>query len=53
MDAFVSWWDFHELAPCMQSSGVSVSALVAGLELTGFALGFAFQDVLDRSHAAL
>jgi small conductance mechanosensitive channel len=28
--------------------GVNVSALVAGLGLTGFALGFAFRDVLSN-----
>jgi small-conductance mechanosensitive channel len=30
------------------TAGVNVSALVAGLGLTGFALGFAFRDVLSN-----
>ncbi|HSE93079.1 MAG TPA: mechanosensitive ion channel domain-containing protein [Methylomirabilota bacterium] len=33
--------------------GVNVTALVAGLGLTGFALGFAFRDVLSNLLAGL
>ena len=32
----------------MGTAGIDVSALVAGLGLTGFALGFAFRDVLSN-----
>jgi small conductance mechanosensitive channel len=35
------------------TAGVNVSALVAGLGLTGFALGFAFRDVLSNFLAGL
>jgi small conductance mechanosensitive channel len=35
------------------TTGVDVSALVAGLGLTGFALGFAFRDVLSNLLAGL
>jgi small conductance mechanosensitive channel len=36
------------LATALGTMGVNVSALVAGLGLTGFALGFAFRDVLSN-----
>jgi len=35
------------------TAGVNVSALVAGLGLTGFALGFAFRDVLSNMLAGI
>lgn len=35
------------------TAGVDVSALVAGLGLTGFALGFAFRDVLSNLLAGI
>ena len=35
------------------TAGVNVSALVAGLGLTGFALGFAFRDVLSNMVAGV
>ena len=35
------------------TAGVNVTALVAGLGLTGFALGFAFRDVLSNLLAGL
>ena len=35
------------------TAGVNVSALVAGLGLTGFALGFAFRDVLSNLLAGI
>ena len=36
------------LVTALGTAGVNVSALVAGLGLTGFALGFAFRDVLSN-----
>jgi small-conductance mechanosensitive channel len=36
------------IATALGTVGVNVSALVAGLGLTGFALGFAFRDVLSN-----
>lgn len=36
------------LVTALATAGVDVSALVAGLGLTGFALGFAFRDVLSN-----
>ena len=36
------------LVTALGTAGVDVSALVAGLGLTGFALGFAFRDVLSN-----
>src|SRR5204863_2279253 len=36
------------IATALGTIGVNVSALVAGLGLTGFALGFAFRDVLSN-----
>jgi len=36
------------VATALGTAGVNVSALVAGLGLTGFALGFAFRDVLSN-----
>jgi small conductance mechanosensitive channel len=35
------------------TAGVNVSALVAGLGLTGFALGFAFRDILSNMLAGI
>ena len=36
------------LVTALGTAGVNVSALVAGLGLTGFALGFAFRDILSN-----
>lgn len=36
------------LITALGTAGIDVSALVAGLGLTGFALGFAFRDVLSN-----
>lgn len=36
------------IVTALGTAGVDVSALVAGLGLTGFALGFAFRDVLSN-----
>jgi small-conductance mechanosensitive channel len=36
------------LVTALGTAGLNVSALVAGLGLTGFALGFAFRDVLSN-----
>jgi small-conductance mechanosensitive channel len=36
------------IVTALGTAGVNVSALVAGLGLTGFALGFAFRDVLSN-----
>jgi small conductance mechanosensitive channel len=36
------------LVTALGTAGIDVSALVAGLGLTGFALGFAFRDVLSN-----
>lgn len=36
------------VATALGTMGVNVSALVAGLGLTGFALGFAFRDILSN-----
>lgn len=41
------------LATALGTMGVNVSALVAGLGLTGFALGFAFRDVLSNLLAGI
>ncbi len=41
------------VATAMGTMGVNVSALVAGLGLTGFALGFAFRDVLSNLLAGI
>ena len=35
------------------TAGINVSALVAGLGLTGFALGFAFRDILSNLLAGI
>jgi len=40
-------------ATALGTMGVNVSALVAGLGLTGFALGFAFHDVLSNLLAGM
>ena len=40
-------------ATALGTMGVNVSALVAGLGLTGFALGFAFRDVLSNILAGM
>ena len=40
-------------ATALGTMGVNVSALVAGLGLTGFALGFAFRDVLSNLLAGI
>jgi small conductance mechanosensitive channel len=40
-------------ATALGTMGVNVSALVAGLGLTGFALGFAFHDVLSNLLAGI
>ncbi len=40
-------------ATALGTVGVNVSALVAGLGLTGFALGFAFRDVLSNLLAGI
>lgn len=40
-------------ATAIGTMGVNVSALVAGLGLTGFALGFAFRDVLSNLLAGI
>jgi len=36
------------IASALGTMGIDISALVAGLGLTGFALGFAFRDVLSN-----
>jgi small conductance mechanosensitive channel len=41
------------VATALGTVGVNVSALVAGLGLTGFALGFAFHDVLSNLLAGI
>jgi small conductance mechanosensitive channel len=41
------------LATALGTMGINVSALVAGLGLTGFALGFAFKDVLSNLLAGI
>src|SRR5690348_12891447 len=41
------------VATALGTVGVNVSALVAGLGLTGFALGFAFRDVLSNLLAGI
>jgi len=41
------------VATALGTMGVNVSALVAGLGLTGFALGFAFRDVLSNLLAGI
>lgn len=41
------------IATALGTMGVNVSALVAGLGLTGFALGFAFRDVLSNLLAGI
>ena len=41
------------LATAMGTVGINVAALVAGLGLTGFALGFAFRDVLSNLLAGI
>lgn len=41
------------VATALGTMGVNVSALVAGLGLTGFALGFAFHDVLSNLLAGI
>ena len=41
------------VATALGTIGVNVSALVAGLGLTGFALGFAFRDVLSNLLAGI
>jgi small-conductance mechanosensitive channel len=41
------------LATALGTIGINVSALVAGLGLTGFALGFAFHDVLSNLLAGI
>ena len=43
-------WPAPSLAspPSLGTLGINVSALVAGLGLTGFALGFAFRDALSN-----
>jgi small conductance mechanosensitive channel len=40
-------------ATALGTTGVNVSALVAGLGLTGFALGFAFRDILSNLLAGI
>lgn len=40
-------------ATALGTMGINVSALVAGLGLTGFALGFAFRDVLSNLLAGI
>jgi small-conductance mechanosensitive channel len=44
---------FFGVATALGTMGVNVSALVAGLGLTGFALGFAFRDVLSNILAGM
>ena len=39
------------IATALGTMGINISALVAGLGLTGFALGFAFRDVLSLSRS--
>ena len=41
------------VATALGTVGVNVSALVAGLGLTGFALGFAFRDILSNLLAGI
>jgi small conductance mechanosensitive channel len=41
------------IATALGTMGINVSALVAGLGLTGFALGFAFRDVLSNLLAGI
>jgi small-conductance mechanosensitive channel len=41
------------LVTALGTAGIDVSALVAGLGLTGFALGFAFRDVLSNVLAGI
>jgi small conductance mechanosensitive channel len=41
------------VATALGTMGINVSALVAGLGLTGFALGFAFKDVLSNLLAGI
>jgi small-conductance mechanosensitive channel len=41
------------LVTALGTAGVNISALVAGLGLTGFALGFAFRDVLSNLLAGI
>lgn len=41
------------VATALGTMGINVSALVAGLGLTGFALGFAFRDVLSNLLAGI
>src|SRR5690348_8593779 len=41
------------VATALGTIGVNVAALVAGLGLTGFALGFAFRDVLSNLLAGI
>jgi small conductance mechanosensitive channel len=41
------------IATALGTMGVNISALVAGLGLTGFALGFAFRDVLSNLLAGI
>jgi small-conductance mechanosensitive channel len=41
------------IATALGTVGVNVSALMAGLGLTGFALGFAFRDVLSNLLAGI
>ena len=41
------------LVTALGTAGVNVSALVAGLGLTGFALGFAFRDILSNMLAGV
>ena len=41
------------IVTALGTAGVNVSALVAGLGLTGFALGFAFRDILSNLLAGM
>ena len=41
------------IATALGTMGINISALVAGLGLTGFALGFAFRDVLSNLLAGI
>jgi small-conductance mechanosensitive channel len=41
------------IVTALGTAGVNVSAMVAGLGLTGFALGFAFRDVLSNMLAGI
>ncbi len=46
-------WLIFGVVTCLDTLGIDVAAIVAGLGLTGFALGFAFKDTLSNLLAGL